>query len=87
MTSHALAPAPTAGIDTALMQFPYEQWVLMPAAAVYVRNAGLPRERLTTVVRTGRRRGVLRTRRDPELRLTFVRRITRTPYRESADTT
>lgn len=87
MASHALAPVPTAGIDAALMQFPYEQWILMPVAAVYVRNAGLPRESLTTVVRTGRRRGVLCTKRDPELRLTYVRRIARTPYRETTDAT
>ncbi|CAM5234790.1 hypothetical protein [Streptomyces griseomycini] len=83
MTSHALAPVPTSGIDAALMRFPYEQWIPMPAAAAHIQDLGLSRESLTTVVRLGRRRGVLRTRKDPELRLTYVQRIHDAPYRDT----
>ncbi|MGW0033060.1 hypothetical protein ACWDXD_24990 [Streptomyces sp. NPDC003314] len=67
-------------IDEAMMCLPYERWTAMPEAAARVQAAGLPRERLTTVVRTGRRRGVLRTRKDPGHAVTYVRRITTTPY-------
>ncbi|GAA5070349.1 hypothetical protein [Streptomyces similanensis] len=76
------APVPAPGIDGALMRFPYQQWIVMPAAAAHVRAAGLPRESLTTVVRAGRRRGVLRTRRDQGD--TYVMRIAEAPHRSPA---
>ncbi|MFD4799242.1 hypothetical protein [Streptomyces anulatus] len=50
---------PPASLDAVLMRFPYETWIPMPDAARYVRSEGLPSRALTTVVRTGRRRGVL----------------------------
>ncbi|MFI6142354.1 hypothetical protein ACIBCC_29710 [Streptomyces griseus] len=53
----------TPALDAALMRFPYERWIPMPDAAVHVRSEGLPGRVLTTVVRTGRRRGVLLVRR------------------------
>ncbi|MFF8696282.1 hypothetical protein ACF08W_29125 [Streptomyces sp. NPDC015144] len=84
MSSHAsparalLSPAQ---IDAALMRLPYEEWIVMPAAAAHVQELGLPRESLTQVIRTGRRRGVLRTKKEPDLRLFWVMRIAEEPYR------
>ncbi|MFJ2745284.1 hypothetical protein ACIO3O_37130 [Streptomyces sp. NPDC087440] len=53
-------PAPhLAVIDKVLLSLPYEEWVAMPQVAECVRAQGLPGKALTTVVRTGRRRGVL----------------------------
>ncbi|MDR3079535.1 MAG: hypothetical protein LBV60_01155 [Streptomyces sp.] len=78
MPSHAStvrAPVSRAQIDAALMQFPYDQWLVMQDAAARVQELGLPRESLTTVIRTGRRRGVLRTKREPVLRLSWVMRV------------
>lgn len=77
-TSHA--PASTS-IDEALMRFPYQEWIEMHVAAGHVRDLGLPSQALTTVVRTGRRRGVLRTRREPGQRETYVMRVTLGPHR------
>ncbi|MGW3627621.1 hypothetical protein [Streptomyces sp. NPDC000880] len=76
--------APTAEhlVDEALMRFPYDEWIPMPDAARHVRDQGLPRRFLTTVVRTGRRRGVLRTRKTPEVH--FVMRIHDAPRRQPA---
>ncbi|MDI3102004.1 hypothetical protein QJ054_33760 [Streptomyces sp. AN-3] len=86
MTSHA-SPAPArvspAQIDAALMRLPYDQWVVMPAAAAHVRDLGLPSESLTTVIRTGRRRGVLRTKKEPDLHLCYVMRIAEEPRRRA----
>ncbi|MEU5748267.1 hypothetical protein ABZ804_22345 [Streptomyces sp. NPDC047726] len=82
----ARVPASVAGIDAALMRFPYGQWIRMPAAAAHVRDLGLPCESLTTVVRTGRRRGVLLTKRMLEQREAYVMRISETPYRTTAET-
>ncbi|MGW4087001.1 hypothetical protein ACWEGS_28615 [Streptomyces sp. NPDC004822] len=84
MSPHALpthAPLSPAQIDAALMQLPYERWVVMPTAAAHVQELGLPRESLTTVIRTGRRRGVLRTKKEPDLRLHWVMRVAEEPYR------
>lgn len=86
MTSHAPAPISPAVIDAALMRFPYEQWIVMPAAAAHVQDLGLPRESLTTVIRTGRRRGVLRTKKEPDQHLYYVMRIAETPHREAVVT-
>lgn len=83
MTSHATAPISPAGIDAALMRFPYEQWIVMPTAAAHVQDLGLPRESLTTVIRTGRRRGVLRTRKEPDRHLYYVMRVAETPHRRA----
>ncbi|MFB6629918.1 hypothetical protein ACFCWY_08490 [Streptomyces sp. NPDC056362] len=80
----ALAPVSVNSIDAALMRLPYERWTVMGEVSAHVRAAGLPRERLTTVVRTGRRRGVLRIRREPGHALTYVMRISLTPYPESS---
>ncbi|MFK0159096.1 hypothetical protein ACIQVK_44380 [Streptomyces sp. NPDC090493] len=87
MSSHALpahVPISLAQIDAALMRLPYDQWILMPAAAAHVQELGLPRESLTTVIRTGRRRGVLRTKKEPDLRLCYVMRVAEAPYRRAA---
>ncbi|MFD9394968.1 hypothetical protein ACFWBB_30850 [Streptomyces sp. NPDC060000] len=84
MSSHASpahAPISPAQIDAALMRLPYDQWIVMPAAAAHVQELGLPRESLTTVIRTGRRRGVLRTKKEPDLHLFYVMRVAETPYR------
>jgi hypothetical protein len=72
-TSSAPALVTAAEIDAALMRFPYEQWIAMPDAARHVAAQGLPDRALTTVVRAGRRRGVLRTRRTPEVH--YVKRV------------
>jgi hypothetical protein len=74
-------------INAALMRLPYEQWVEMPEAAAHVRALGLPRESLTKVIRTGRRRGVLRTRKVPELHETYVMRIAETLHHGGPQTT
>lgn len=79
MSSNAAAPDVRAAIDAALMRFPYGEWVEMTAAAGYVRSEGLPRQALTTVIRTGRRRGVLLLRRTPDVYL--VNRVYPGPYR------
>ncbi|MFB7403411.1 hypothetical protein ACFCZR_24865 [Streptomyces rubiginosohelvolus] len=63
-TSAPAAAAPSTSLDAALMRFPYETWIPMPDAARHVRSEGLPAHALTTVVRTGRRRGVLLVRRE-----------------------
>jgi hypothetical protein len=83
MSSHlpAHAPLSPAQIDAALMRLPYDQWVGMPDAAAHVQDLGLPRESLTTVIRTGRRRGVLRTKKEPDLRLCWVMRVVEEPHR------
>ncbi|MCG8971861.1 hypothetical protein [Streptomyces sp. CL12-4] len=80
------APVSRAEIDAALMSFPYEQWVVMPTAAAQVRRLGLPRESLTTVIRTGRRRGVLLTKKEPDLRHCYVMRVADNPYRRAPAT-
>ncbi|MEV8344520.1 hypothetical protein [Streptomyces niveus] len=84
MSSPAEPAISTAQIDAALMRLPYEQWILMPTVAVHVQELGLPRESLTTVIRTGRRRGVLRTKKEPDLRLCSVMRVAEAPYRKVA---
>jgi hypothetical protein len=87
MSSHVSpprAPISPAQIDAALMRLPYDQWVVMPTAAAHVQELGLPRESLTTVIRTGRRRGVLRTKREPDLRLCYVMRVAEVPHRRVA---
>ncbi|MEE1764445.1 hypothetical protein [Streptomyces sp. SP18BB07] len=71
--------AAAAGIDAILMGIPYGEWVPMPEVAVLLREAELPRELLTAVVRKGRRRGVLRTRPTPEV--TYVKRVHDEPKR------
>ncbi|MFJ4988711.1 hypothetical protein ACIP9H_33545 [Streptomyces sp. NPDC088732] len=76
------APAGARAIDEALMRFPYGQWIEMPDAARHVREQGLPGKVLTTVVRTGRRRGVLLVRRTEGASL--VKRIHLGPYRPGA---
>ncbi|SEE83654.1 hypothetical protein SAMN05216483_6718 [Streptomyces sp. 2131.1] len=78
MSSHA-SPAPAAA-DTvnfyaALMRFPYEEWIPAAAAAAHVEDVGLPRETLRLVIRTGRRRGLLRTRREPDRLGFYVMRV------------
>ncbi|MFG2408721.1 hypothetical protein ACGFR8_31140 [Streptomyces brevispora] len=72
-TSTPSAAAPTAGIDAFLMDLPYGQWITMPEASRRLREAGLPREALTSAVRRGRRRGVLRT--EPTPQVTFLMRV------------
>ncbi|MFI8206691.1 hypothetical protein [Streptomyces sp. NPDC085937] len=76
-TSPAPAPAPAAdaSIYAALMRFPYEQWLDAPAAAAHVEDVGLPRETLRLVIRAGRRRGLLLTRREPDRRGFYVMRV------------
>ncbi|MFE1206355.1 hypothetical protein ACFW5V_32230 [Streptomyces sp. NPDC058762] len=71
------ASAPTAGVDfyAALMSLPYDQWIPAPAAAARVEAAGQPREALRLVIRAGRRRGLLCTRRDPDRLAFYVKRI------------
>lgn len=83
--SPAHAPVSPAQIDAALMRLPYEQWIVMPTAAAHVQELGMPRESLTTVIRTGRRRGVLRTKREPDLRLYYVMRVAEEPRRRPRD--
>jgi hypothetical protein len=75
----APSPAPSA-VDTtdfyaALMSFPYEQWIPAAAAAAHVEDVGLPRETLRLVIRTGKRRGLLRTRREPDRLGFYVMRV------------
>ncbi|MFJ4085001.1 hypothetical protein ACIP2Z_39410 [Streptomyces iakyrus] len=89
MSTHALpahARLSPAQIDAALMRLPYDQWVVMPDAAAHVQELGLPRESLTTVIRTGRRRGVLRTKKEPDLRLCWVMRVAEEPHRRAPTT-
>ncbi|MGW1275463.1 hypothetical protein ACWD4V_00705 [Streptomyces tsukubensis] len=45
--------------DRALMALPYEEWISLPAAA---RRTQLDGDATASIVRLGRRRGVLRTR-------------------------
>ncbi|MFJ4880095.1 hypothetical protein ACIP93_33475 [Streptomyces sp. NPDC088745] len=88
MTLPAPAPPAAAPADVyaALMRFPYERWIAAPDAAAHVEHVGLSRDTLRLVIRTGRRRGLLRTRREPD-RLGFsVMRIAETPRREDAST-
>lgn len=81
MTSPAPAPAFSAEIDAALMRFPYQRWIAAPAAATHVEEVGLPREILRLVIRSGRRRGVLTTRRDPGQLGFYVMRVAETCHR------
>lgn len=76
-------PTSVNSIDAALMRLPYEEWTVLPEASAHIQAAGLPRERLTTVLRTGRRRGILRTRREDERALVYVMRVSPTPYPEA----
>lgn len=73
--------ATAADIDRALLRLPYGEWIAMPEAARMVRELGLPHEALTQVVRTGRRRGVLRTQATPSFHL--VKRICQGAHRPS----
>lgn len=81
------APAPAAAepadVLAALMRFPLEKWIGAPAAAGHVEEVGLPREMLRQVIRTGRRRGVLRTRREDDAVGFYVMRVD-TPRRKAA---
>ncbi|MDI3407709.1 hypothetical protein [Streptomyces cavernicola] len=52
-------PPPLSTTDRALMQLPYEQWLSLSAAA---QHAGIDENAATSLARTGRRRGVLRSR-------------------------
>ncbi|QFG13285.1 hypothetical protein SEA_GILGAMESH_93 [Streptomyces phage Gilgamesh] len=79
MTSPAPAPTADADFHAALMSLPYEQWVPAPIAAARVEGVGLPREALRVVIRTGRRRGLLCTKRDPDRLAFYVKRIAATP--------
>lgn len=45
--------------DRTLMLLPYEEWISIPAAA---QRAQINEDTATSIVRVGRRRGVLRTR-------------------------
>lgn len=83
-TSPAAAPAPSADIDAALMRFPYGQWIPAPAAAGHVQDVGLPRELLRLVIRSGRRRGVLTTRRDPGRLGFYVMRVADSCHRAAS---
>ncbi|MEU6756080.1 hypothetical protein [Streptomyces sp. NPDC046685] len=75
-----MPPSATAtDIDQALMRLPYGEWIPMPAAAQLLRELGLPSRALTTVVRSGRRRGVLRTLPTPSAHL--IKRVYDAPYR------
>ncbi|MEU9354965.1 hypothetical protein AB0D65_29220 [Streptomyces griseoloalbus] len=89
MTSPTSAPVPTADADfyAALMSLPYEQWIPAPVAAARVEGVGLPREALRLVIRTGRRRGLLCTKRDPDRLAFYVKRIAETPRPAAATTT
>ncbi|RZU28199.1 hypothetical protein EV284_6365 [Streptomyces sp. BK022] len=75
--SAAAAPAPAAAhvnpVDAVLMGLPFGQWVPMPEVARRVREAGLDGSLLTAMVRRHRRRGVLRTDRQPTM--TYVMRV------------
>ncbi|MEV7512107.1 hypothetical protein AB0O57_29540 [Streptomyces sp. NPDC091201] len=73
--------AVTYAVDEALMCLPYEEWIGLPAAADRLRAAGL-RCDLANVVRTGRRRGVVRTRKLEGAQL--VMRTHAAPYRPAA---
>lgn len=73
-TPAADQPSP---IDLVLMRFPHQEWIPAPAAAAHVENAGLPREFLRLIIRTGRRRGVLRIKRVPDHVGLYVRRVSR----------
>ncbi|MFF4902303.1 hypothetical protein [Streptomyces sp. NPDC001068] len=64
-------------IDLALMRFPHQQWIPAPAAAAHVENVGLPREILRLVIRTGKRRGVLRIKRVPDHVGFYVMRVSK----------
>ncbi|MER6616383.1 hypothetical protein [Streptomyces xantholiticus] len=86
MTSPAAARISPADIDAALMRLPYDQWILMPTAAAHVKELGLPRESLTMVIRTGRRRGVLRTKKEPERHEVYVMRVAETLHPVTAST-
>ncbi|MFE6639501.1 hypothetical protein ACFVFT_38695 [Streptomyces tendae] len=81
-------PPASAAADTdfyaALRSFPYDQWIPATTAAARVESAGLPRDVLQKVIRTGRRRGLLRTRRDPEQLAFYVKRIAEVPHRAAA---
>ncbi|MFJ7004176.1 hypothetical protein ACIQU7_23420 [Streptomyces albidoflavus] len=68
------------GIDEVLMGIPLGEWITMPDVAEYVRARGLPPRTLTTVIRAGRRRGVLRTKKD-ELHVRHVMRVADTTRR------
>ncbi|MEU1592746.1 hypothetical protein ABZ468_07765 [Streptomyces sp. NPDC005708] len=73
MITSSAAVARLKPVDEALMRLAYDQWIPMPDVARQVANDGLPSATLTTLVRHGRRNGVLRTRRTPEG--TFVKRV------------
>lgn len=68
-------------LDQALMCLPYEEWIGLPAAAAQLRAQGLPCD-VANVVRTGRRRGVVRTRRTEDGQ--FVMRTHTAPHRQTA---
>ncbi|MER7952000.1 hypothetical protein ABTY59_31880 [Streptomyces sp. NPDC096079] len=71
-------PVPAAApvdVYDALMRFPLREWIPVPAAAEHVEGVGLPRETLRLVIRTGRRRGLLRTRRVDDAVGFYVMRI------------
>jgi hypothetical protein len=74
-----VSPAPAPGIEDGLMAIPFGQWIPAPEASRRLQELGLPREALTSVVRKGRRTGVLRTRRD--LEVTYVMRVRGEGYR------
>ncbi|MEU2968980.1 hypothetical protein ABZ687_28885 [Streptomyces ardesiacus] len=75
MTSPASAPTVDVDFYAALMSLPYDQWIPAPAAAARVEAAGQPRDALRRVIRVGRRRGLLCTRRDPDRLAFYVKRI------------
>ncbi|MEU5978460.1 hypothetical protein [Streptomyces sp. NPDC047315] len=73
MTSTATPAMNVDRLDAVLLELPYGQWIPMPEAAQRVKDAGIPGDRLTAVIRKGRRRGVLRTR--PLREGTYVMRV------------
>lgn len=75
-------PAGADRLDEALLAIPYGEWTPMAEAARRLREAGLPGDLLTTVVRRGRRRGALRTYRQAEG--THVMRVHHEPHRPAA---
>ncbi|OEJ21017.1 hypothetical protein [Streptomyces subrutilus] len=74
-------PPVTYAVDQALMCLPYEEWIALPDAAEQLRARGLSCD-LANIVRTGRRRGVLRTRKSDGA--DFVMRTHDAPRRRAA---
>ncbi|MGW2496162.1 hypothetical protein ACWCV2_16890 [Streptomyces pseudogriseolus] len=81
MISALTPPGSVDRLDAVLLEIPYGRWIPMTEAAQRMRQAGIPGDLLTSVVRKGRRRGVLRTK--PQTEGTYVMRVRKHSNRPS----